>query len=601
MSRIRLISQVLLLVLAAFLLAVACLEALQLRPGIRAGHARFEDQLHREATQLSAYLERSWNSASPQQLLEDYLAARPGRDWRHPGRDWRHTVFDSEGQALADSQEDLALMERLGGADSLRVEEVLEVYGPGPDGQLAVAVDRIVVAGTPVGYGRVSAAQAGLLAAESELRWRGWRALALSFLAVAVGAAWWALRIVRPLRRLDDVVSAAARGEIDERLALRGSRELAELGRSANEMLDALRERLSGMRREQLEKDAILAGMSEGVVAVDQDQRVVLANAAAREMLGAIDRDPRGQPIWEVTRVPEVVQTVAACILENRHLRTEARVAGDDPHMLELGAAPLSMGSAVRDEGGEAARGCVLVLRDVSGLRHLEQVRRDFVANVSHELKTPLTAMRGFLETVLEYPDMPAAVRTDFLHKAERNTARLAAIVTDLMTLARAEADDGQPDMKSVDLVLVARGCVADVVQASSSRQVRVELDLPGSELVVHADQGMIATAIRNLLENADKYSPRESPILVRIGSDGSDAWLEVQDQGPGIPPTEQERIFERFYRIDKDRSRQLGGTGLGLSIVRNLLVAHGGDVSVESQPGQGSRFRIRFPISGTD
>lgn len=237
------------------------------------------------------------------------------------------------------------------------------------------------------------------------------------------------------------------------------------------------------------------------------------------------------------------------------------------------------------------------IVREQSEIRRLETVRRDFVVNVSHELKTPLTAMRGFLEAVLDEPELDPALRERFLARARNNTDRMVAIVSDLLTLARIEAADSALRMDRLDLREVASECHAEAEGNAAIGDVPLQLDLPGEEVTVLGDDTALATAINNLLDNAIKYSPAGGLVRVSVGTDSDKAWVSVSDHGPGIPPDETERVFERFYRTDKNRSRELGGTGLGLSIVKNVVAAHGGRVTLDTVFGEGSTFTIRLPL----
>ncbi|MEM7517842.1 MAG: ATP-binding protein, partial [Planctomycetota bacterium] len=315
-------------------------------------------------------------------------------------------------------------------------------------------------------------------------------------------------------------------------------------------------------------------------------------NAAARNMLLSGGLNPIGRPILELSRVPEVARTVQLCLAEGTTIQAEATITGTEfDRVLQLDARPLA--DEVRGRWG-----CVMVVRDLSELRRLEEVRRDFVANVSHELKTPLTSMRAHLETVLDDPDMPEGVREKFLDKALTNTQRLAAIVADLLSIARFESSEVPMEMERVEFLKIVEEAVRDARSSAERGQVSIELaPLPGA-LPVYANPEALRMAVSNLLENAIKYSDPEETVQLALRSSEGRAILDVEDRGPGIPAGEQERIFERFYRVDRNRSRELGGTGLGLSIVRNVMRRHGGEVRLESQIGRGSTFTIEIPLA---
>ena len=250
---------------------------------------------------------------------------------------------------------------------------------------------------------------------------------------------------------------------------------------------------------------------------------------------------------------------------------------------------------------GARSGACVVVLRDLTERRRLEQVRQDFVANVSHELKTPLTTMRGYVETIQDDPDMPPAVREKFLDKVQRSTTRLGSIVSDLLDLTRIETTRDSVERHRVDLYALAREAIGLAQSSAESRSVLLRLAGAGGPWFVLGEDKSLMLAIQNLVDNAIKYSPEEGVVTVSLEGDENGLVLAVKDEGPGIPESERERIFERFYRIDKDRSRSPGGTGLGLSIVRNAVRSHGGDVDVVSTMGQGSTFRMHLPRAGEE
>jgi two-component system phosphate regulon sensor histidine kinase PhoR len=370
--------------------------------------------------------------------------------------------------------------------------------------------------------------------------------------------------------------------------------ELAGLGRAVGEMAAQLRERFERIARDQSEIRAIVGAMVEGVLAIDAESRVVLLNAAGAELLGTTPDAARGKPVWEVTRLPEISELLARCLRTGGPAWVELRVAGEPrDRVLRLAASPL-----VDDRG---PFGAVVVLHDLTEMRRLEAVRRDFVVNVSHELKTPLTAMRGFLDAVLDDKDLPPELRARFLGRARDATDRLAAIVSDLLTLARVEADEGTARRTPLDLVELAAEVCAETADGAALRGARVTLSTPDEPVPVLGDHAELVAALGNLVDNAVAYGPDGGEVRVRISAAEGEAVAEVEDDGPGIPPHEQQRIWERFYRMDKSRSRELGGTGLGLSIVRNVASAHGGRVSLDSEVGRGSTFRIHLPLLSSD
>jgi two-component system, OmpR family, phosphate regulon sensor histidine kinase PhoR len=324
---------------------------------------------------------------------------------------------------------------------------------------------------------------------------------------------------------------------------------------------------------------------------VDRDQNVLFINQQARALLGDLPETVKGTPVWELTRSSALIDVISRCLGSETRVDGETRMGeGEGVRVVELTAVPMAGGGGVQ-------RGCVLELRDVSDLRRLEAVRRDFVTNVSHELKTPLTAMRGYTEAILEDEDMPEATRRAFLEKAHRNTERLVAIVGDLLSLSRLESEEHELAFEQLDGTELAQAVVGDLHDLAQARHVRLAVEVSEVPLLVRADAQALSMALSNLITNAIQYSPEGGLVRVVLVRAEGELRFDVFDKGPGVPHHEQERIFERFYRLDKARSRKLGGTGLGLAIVRHVMAAHGGRVLLESEPGEGSRFSLCLPL----
>jgi two-component system phosphate regulon sensor histidine kinase PhoR len=410
--------------------------------------------------------------------------------------------------------------------------------------------------------------------------------LALLGLALALG-----------LNRLEGGFALAVLGlgivwlGVDVRLVRRERREADETTQTLGRMRAGIESHEREVEREMAQRRAILASMADGVLAVDGELRVVLVNEMARSLLEFAVAKPEGERIEDVIRQAEVVELVSRCVESRKRGRCRAVLyvgIGGVQRVLELRASPLKRAP----EGG-----CVLVIEDRTELERLERVRSDFVANVSHELKTPLTSIRGYLETVLDDPELPEPMRARFLGKSIRNADRLAAIIGDLLVLARAEGEGGAGKRVDIELTELAAAVLADVASLAAEANIGLELDAP-TPVHIEGDRDALSSALANLVENAIKYSAPQTRVRVEVSKLGGLARLAVDDQGPGIPEAHLERIFERFYRIDKDRSRELGGTGLGLSIVRHVALAHGGQARVLSTLGKGSRFWLEIPAS---
>lgn len=401
-----------------------------------------------------------------------------------------------------------------------------------------------------------------------------------------------ARRIVAPLTSMTAASEAIARGSYEKRVASTSDDEVGRLASAFNRMAAELEERLNTITEDRTKLLTILGGMVEGVIAVDNDQKVVHLNSAAGRILNAAPSECIGRPIWEITPVRKVTESVDRSLREAKDVSDELRLPGDDlDRVVELRAAPLQSG-----QGGLV--GAVLVLHEVTELRRLETVRQDFVANVSHELKTPITAVRGLIDTVVEDGSMPAATRERFLQKAKDQSMRLSLLVTDLLTLARLESAGGVLEVEPLDVRSSIETSIQNLRASAEARGIELRGDVPSLPVRINGDAEVLELVVNNLLDNALKYTPRGGRVWVRLDTDDGVALLEVEDTGIGIAKEHHSRIFERFYRIDKARSRELGGTGLGLSIVKHVCRVLGGSISVESEIGTGSTFRVRFPLA---
>lgn len=350
---------------------------------------------------------------------------------------------------------------------------------------------------------------------------------------------------------------------------------------------------------------AILASMVEGVIAVDGGLQVMHLNEVAARMLDTSVEASIGQPIGDVASLLEVSQMLARAVEEKREVRGEVHLSAvsehstrnarrSDERIIELRASPLR--SAKKDVSG-----AVLVLHDITELRRLEGLQREFVANVSHELKTPLAAILGLVDTLIDDVQMPPEKQRSFLGRISDQCERLSALVSDLLTLSRAESLERRIERRALDLRSVGLDSAYRLEPTCLEHGLQLEVEVPETPVVVLADEELLCQVVDNLLTNATKYTPRGGSVWVRVRRHGSQGLVEVSDTGIGIAPEHHGRIFERFYRVDKARSRAAGGTGLGLAIVKNVMLALDGNVSVESTPERGSTFRILLPLAAED
>jgi two-component system phosphate regulon sensor histidine kinase PhoR len=357
--------------------------------------------------------------------------------------------------------------------------------------------------------------------------------------------------------------------------------------------------RLDALQRRQQEEDfnlnVLLANMAEGVMVVDRRHVVRLVN---NELLNLFDlkTSPLNRTVLESLREARVEMIVRETLAKNETQRQEVslqRTAGHSNH-LEVSAVP------IRTEKAEAG-GVVLVFHDITRIKHLEVVRSEFVANVSHELRTPLAIFRGYLETLMENPDLPAADARKMLSTMRRHSERLNALVEDLLILTRFESKQIEMELSHVHVDAFFRQLVQDWQQQPLASKSSIELKIPDNLPLLEVDPLRFEQVILNLLENAVAYSNPPCRVVISAKCDDRTVEVRVSDNGIGIPPADLPHIFERFYRVDKGRSRVSGGTGLGLSIVKHMMQSHQGSVHVESDLGKGTTIVLRLPISQDD
>ena len=422
--------------------------------------------------------------------------------------------------------------------------------------------------------------------------------IALGALIAALAMALLGLLVSRSIsgrmRAIKHGAERFAAGDFSHEILVTDTDEIGEVAIGLNAMGRQLSETIQTITGERNEREAVLAGMTEGVFAVDGDERVITINAAAADLLGVAPEQAHGRSIQEVVRNPDLQAFVAAVLSGEGPRETELVVHADqNPRELRVHGAQLSEG----DDDGEG-HGAVVVLNDVTRIRHYEAIRRDFVANVSHEIKTPVTTIKGFAETLLDgaLDDRDDAER--FLRIIVGQADRLSAIIGDLLSLSSLESDAEDA------AIPLERGSIRDVLQVAldvcemkaGDRHVTLTLTCP-EELYAEINPPLLEQAVVNLIDNAVKYSPEGAAVAVSAGVEAAGLSIKVKDSGRGIPREHLTRLFERFYRVDKARSRDMGGTGLGLSIVKHIAVAHGGWVAVESTPGLGSTFTITLPV----
>ncbi|MBC8378547.1 MAG: phosphate regulon sensor histidine kinase PhoR [Planctomycetes bacterium] len=508
----------------------------------------------------------------------------------------RFTVIDPQGKVLGDSQEQpekmvthfdrpefqTALAGQVGSdirpSETLQ-QEMMYVAIPIQQDGAVVAVLRTSVAMTEL--------QATLHSVFREVLHYG-LIIALVLAILSLGFSW---KISRPLELLRLGADRFARGDLNHRLAIPKSHEIAGLADSMNKMAVQLDERIRMIVAQKNEQQAVLSSMIEGVIAVSTNGKVMSLNSAAAAMLQETVENAEGRTIEEVIRNTELQPFVQQALDSEEPVESQIMLHEKSQREQYL----QSHGTMLTDDQGRKI-GALIVMNDITRIRRLEQVRRDFVANVSHELKTPVTSIKGFIETLLDGAINKPDDAQRFLEIIARQTERLNSIIDDLLTLSRIEQQSGgQMATETVPLkpVLAAAVDLCQIKAVKKNMSIHIDCD---ETVTVQANASLLEQAMVNLVDNAIKYSEPGGDVRLDVRHVGEEIQIHVHDHGCGIAKEHLPRLFERFYRVDKARSRKLGGTGLGLAIVNHIAQSHKGRVYVESVIGKGSTFTFCLP-----
>ena len=578
--------------LTSFCIALAMAIVVGVYVSHRAGTSRQEEvwsNLETAAEACALRLAGGWTPDNRPQLAE--TCQELGKRLKV-----RVSIILPEGKVIADSGEDPAVLDNhkqrpeviraLGGEtsrstrpSSSRQEPYMYLAMPLRCGDRIVAVVR------------TSRPQALLTAAlwslDEEIAAVGLLAV-LSITLGSVLASRWFVRVVNEVRRGAEHL---ARGEWKYRLPEYPSEEIGMLAESLNVMAAQLDERIQRILRQQSEHQAMLASMEEGVMAVDRSGTVLSVNDPCASLLGVEADKLRGRSVYEVLRKPDLLKFIENALASTKSLDGDLRFFSPEEHWLH------AHGTSLHEARGQKI-GVLIVLHDVTRLRHLENVRRDFVANVSHELRTPITSIKGFVETLLDDGLDNHANARRFLSIVLRQANRLDAIISDLLLLSRIERgnDDQRIETDAEPLAQVLQVAQETCEKKAHDKSIHVDVDCP-CDLMAKINAPLLEQAVVNLIDNAIKYSDPGATVRVTACREQSSAVIRVIDNGRGIAANHLPRLFERFYRVDKARSRELGGTGLGLAIVKHIMTAHQGSVYVESTVGRGSTFTLRLPL----
>ena len=505
----------------------------------------------------------------------------------------RVTVIASDGLVLADSQSDPQTMENHAGR--LEIREAL-ANGDGLSVRHSVSINRDLLYyaarfSMPSGPPIVLRFAVPLLTVNDEVwafRRRFWLSSVVMLLVTGMASLLISRTFSRRVERLQSFSRRVAEGDFRPIDADRSGDALEALAVSLNDSATRLDRAMRTLREERNLSAAILGSMVEGVAVVNSSERLLFANEGFAGIL-ELDSPPQpGRSLLEVVRQTELIEAVRD-VLKGAP-RVEAEIVTGTLRQRFFAATVASVKATENS-------GAVVVLHDITDLRKLERVRRDFVANVSHEFKTPLTAIQGFAETLLAGAMDDPQHRVRFLQIILEHSRRLARLTDDLLELSKMDADRLALEVDRLSASQLVQSCVETTQRVANEKHLRFSINLPQCLPDVAADRRRIAEVLQNLLDNAIQYTPAGGEIVVSASAGGQEVTFTVSDTGIGIPQVDQPRIFERFYRVDVARSREVGGTGLGLSIAKHLVEAHGGRIWVESEVGRGSQFHFTVPV----
>jgi two-component system, OmpR family, phosphate regulon sensor histidine kinase PhoR len=412
------------------------------------------------------------------------------------------------------------------------------------------------------------------------------------FIAAVVMGVFLSRRLTRRADRMAAFTGKIASGDFSSRIAYEGKDELGVLAENLNLMAGQLKKNVEALSKEKVILTAVLKGMADGVMVTDAQGRVMIVNPAFLNTFGIKEESAVGRPLVEVIRNEGIQNLYKSALRVRDYVSGEVETGFPEPMYFIAGCVPLII--------EDVFSGIVIVLHDVTRMQALERVRRDFVANVTHELKTPIAAIQGFAETLMDGALDDKERANKFLGIIESNSQRLARLVEDLMTLSKIELGEVKLHMKPVSIKEVALEAAALLEPKIKERNIKLALDFSPDMPLALADKDKLYQIILNVMDNAVKYTPRGESVTVagKAGEAGGTVEISITDTGPGIPPEMLPRMGERFFRVDPARSRELGGTGLGLAIVKHLVRIHGGSFNIESLVRRGTKVTFTFKSS---
>lgn len=401
----------------------------------------------------------------------------------------------------------------------------------------------------------------------------------------------------KPIRLIQKTAQKITMGDLKQRNSIKINNELGDLADSLNQMADELERKIYEVTKDKQELEAILGSMAEGVMVIGKDEKIVLVNSPITKTFDLRTKDAVGKPYWEVIRNEEINSILRETIRNKQSMRKEVHIFSPEDIYFNVQTSVI-MNPVISNgvHNSSEVLGALAVFHNITELIKIDKMRKEFTANVSHELKTPLTSIKGFVETLLDGAVDDKQKSKEYLNIIKTHTDRLEYLLNDLLSLARIESREIKMEMSNVRIQNMINKVTALYKNKLHEKQLILANDIPEDIPSIYVDEAKMEQVFSNLLDNAIKFTPNNGKINIKAGEEKDFIKIDFKDTGIGIPKEHIPRIFERFYTVDKARSRELGGTGLGLSIVKHIIEAHGGKITVESAMGTGSIFSVYLP-----
>lgn len=505
----------------------------------------------------------------------------------------RITIIDINGIVLGDSEKDPALMENH--ADRPEIKEALQgKIGNSIRYSSTLEIDMLYIAipiiknGQILGVVRLSLPLTDVNRGIANLRKIIILATLIALAIASITSLIISLTITRPLQEMTKVSQKISKGDFSKKLKICRQDEIGQLANSLNLMSEELENKIRVISEDKNKMKVVLSSVIEGIIAIDKEGRIILFNNALKNMTDYSSDRVLGKFHWEIIRNNQLNELLKEVLQKGQPLTQEITIFSPQEKIFRASANPLTKKNEVW--------GAVVVLNDITEIKKLEKMRSEFVANVSHELRTPLTSIQGFVETLKDGAINDPGKAQYFLEIIEKQSNRLNNLIEDILQLSKIESQEIIMNLQSINLRDLIDKTISEFKKKIEQKNHKIKINISPQLPLIKADPEQIEVVFRNLLDNAIKYTPNGGEIYISAFEKAENIYIEIADNGIGISAEHLPRIFERFYRADKDRSRKLGGTGLGLAIVKHIVQAHGGTIGVESKPGKGSKFFFTLP-----